>query len=119
MCSLIKELQQSIQSQKPLLDRFEKNVAALEELCDEEDALQLDKIAEGLEQRYEEVRDAVRNRALALESAIEHSSQFTDRLDVILAKLGGAAVQVNSKCLLDIFLEVNQLIKPVLFSQRQ
>uniref|UniRef100_A0A914REG8 Uncharacterized protein n=1 Tax=Parascaris equorum TaxID=6256 RepID=A0A914REG8_PAREQ len=44
-------------------------------------------------------REAVRQRAEALETAIEHSSQFTDRLDVILANLGGAAAQRCQKAL--------------------
>uniref|UniRef100_A0A0N5AJF6 GAR domain-containing protein n=1 Tax=Syphacia muris TaxID=451379 RepID=A0A0N5AJF6_9BILA len=90
------ELEESIQSQKPLLDRFERNATALGELCDDEDTAQLYKIAEGLQERYEEVKNAVKNRALALDSAIEHSSQFTDRLDVILSKLGGAAAQIRN-----------------------
>lgn len=76
------------------MDRFNKNVNALRELCDSEDGAQLEKIAEGIEERFEAAREAVRQRAEALETAIEHSSQFTDRLDVILANLGGAAAQV-------------------------
>uniref|UniRef100_A0A915B3J8 Microtubule-actin cross-linking factor 1 n=1 Tax=Parascaris univalens TaxID=6257 RepID=A0A915B3J8_PARUN len=90
------DLQQSIQAQRPLMDRFNKNVNALRELCDSEDAAQLEKIAEGIEERFEAAREAVRQRAEALETAIEHSSQFTDRLDVILANLGGAAAQIRN-----------------------
>ncbi|KHN76670.1 Dystonin [Toxocara canis] len=89
------DLQHSIQAQRPLMDRFNKNVNALRELCDSEDAVQLEKIAEGIEERFEGAREAVRQRAEALETAIEHSSQFTDRLDVILANLGGAAAQIR------------------------
>lgn len=76
------------------MDRFHKNVSALSELCDTEDEVQLQKVAEGLDERFSAARDAVQQRAEALESAIEQSSQFSDRLDVILSNLDGAAVQV-------------------------
>ncbi|VDK30655.1 unnamed protein product [Gongylonema pulchrum] len=89
------ELLHSIISHKPLMDRFHKNVSALSELCSAEDEMQLQKVAEGLDERFAAARDAVQQRADALETAIEQSSQFTDRLDVILSNLDGAAIQVN------------------------
>lgn len=92
---LFQELQQSVVSHKPLLDRFYKNVQALSELCDSEDEKQLEKIAEGLEERFIAARDAIQERAEALETAIEQNSQFSDRLDVILANLDGTATQVR------------------------
>lgn len=76
------------------MDRFHKNVSALSELCGAEDEIQLQKIAEGLDERFFAIRDAILQRAEALESAIEQSSQFTDRLDIVLANLDGVAVQV-------------------------
>lgn len=76
------------------MDRFHKNVSALSELCGAEDEIQLQKIVEGLDDRFFAARDVIRQRAEALETAIEQSSQFTDRLDVVLANLDGAAMQV-------------------------
>lgn len=76
------------------MDRFHKNVSALSELCGPEDEIQLQKIAEGLDERFLTARDAIRQRAEALETAIEQSSQFTDRLDIVLANLDGTAMQV-------------------------
>ncbi|VDK41941.1 unnamed protein product [Anisakis simplex] len=89
------ELQHSIQAQRPLMDRFIRNVNALRELCDSEDSAQLEKIVESIEDRFEAIREAIKQRADALETALEHSSQFTDRLDIILANLDGAAAQVR------------------------
>lgn len=83
-----------VQSQKPLMDRFQKTVNALKELCDVDDGSQLEKIAEGIEERYEAIKEAIKQRAEALETAIEHTSRFSDRLDVILSNLGGTAAQV-------------------------
>ncbi|VBB27153.1 unnamed protein product [Acanthocheilonema viteae] len=90
------KLQHSIISHKPLMDRFHKNVSALSELCGADDEIQLQKIAEGLDERFFAARDAVRQRAEALETAIEQSSKFTDRLDVVLANLDGAAMQIRN-----------------------
>ncbi|KAM3720341.1 Microtubule-actin cross-linking factor [Dirofilaria immitis] len=89
-------LQHSVISHRPLMDRFHKNVGALSELCGPEDEVQLQKIAEGLDERFFAARDAVNQRAKALETAIEQSSQFTDRLDVVLANLDGAAMQIRN-----------------------
>uniref|UniRef100_A0AAF5PYW1 GAR domain-containing protein n=2 Tax=Wuchereria bancrofti TaxID=6293 RepID=A0AAF5PYW1_WUCBA len=90
------KLQHSIISHKPLMDRFHKNVSALSELCGPEDEIQLQKIAEGLDERFFAARNAVRQRAEALETAIEQDSQFTDRLDVVVANLDGAAMQIRN-----------------------
>uniref|UniRef100_A0A0R3RSE7 GAR domain-containing protein n=1 Tax=Elaeophora elaphi TaxID=1147741 RepID=A0A0R3RSE7_9BILA len=90
------KLQHSIISHKPLIDRFHKNVSALSDLCGAEDEVQLQKIAEGLDERFFAARDAVRQRAEALETGIEQSSQFTDRLDVVLANLDGIAMQIRN-----------------------
>ncbi|KAK6106184.1 Spectrin repeat family protein [Brugia pahangi] len=90
------KLQYSIISHKPLMDRFHKNVCALSELCGPEDEIQLQKIAEGLDERFFAARDAVRQRAEALETAIEHDSQFTDRLDIVVANLDGVAMQIRN-----------------------
>ncbi|VDN02146.1 unnamed protein product [Thelazia callipaeda] len=90
------ELQHSIISHKPLMDRFHKNVSSLSELCGREDEMQLQKVAEDLDERFAAARDAVRQRAEALETAIGQSSQLTDRLDVILANLDGTAIQIRN-----------------------
>ncbi|EFO27979.2 spectraplakin [Loa loa] len=90
------KLQHSIISHKSLMDRFHKNVSALSQLCGSEDEVQLQKIAEGLDERFFAARDTIRQRAEALETAIEQSSQFTDRLDVVLANLDGAAMQIRN-----------------------
>lgn len=88
------QLQHSIVSHKPLMDRFHRNINALSELCGSEDEIQLQKITEGLDERFYAARDAIQQRAEALETAIEQSSQFMDRLDIVLVNLDGVAMQV-------------------------
>lgn len=86
---------QSIQAQRPIIAKFDRNITALSELCSAADADNLREINEQVTERFTELANAFKERGDALNSTIEQSSQFSDRLNVFLANLDGAAAQLR------------------------
>jgi ABC-type transporter Mla subunit MlaD len=93
---LFKELQQIVHAHKPIIEKFEKTAAALIALCGHDDISRIRDSADLLSGRYDAIRDSIRARGMALDASIQESSQFSDKLDLILANLEGAAGQVRN-----------------------
>lgn len=79
-----------------MVTKFERNSQTLGELMSEQDAVNLQQIADQLVGRFQQLTAAFRERGEALNATIEQSSQFSDRLDVFLSNLEGAASQIRN-----------------------
>jgi chromosome segregation ATPase len=87
---------QSVQDHKPVLDRLNKTGGALLRLIIEDDAYRVQDIIETDNQRYNDLKVALRERMAALEAAMQECAQFTDQLDGMLNALQNTADQVNN-----------------------
>lgn len=87
---------QFIQGQRPITSKFERNIAALSDLCSESDSKHLRHIANEVLERFNDLANAFNERGDALAATIEKSSQFSDRLNVFLSNLEGAVQQVRN-----------------------
>lgn len=87
---------QFIQGQRPITSKFERNVAALSDLCSESDSKHLKHIANEVLERFNDLANAFKERGDALATTIEQSSQFSDRLNVFLSNLEGAVQQIRN-----------------------
>jgi len=74
---------QSVADHKPLLDRLNKTGGALLKLVNKEDAAKIQDLLEMDNQRYNNLKTELRERAQALEDALQETSQFSDKLDEI------------------------------------
>nr|CAD2190324.1 unnamed protein product [Meloidogyne enterolobii] len=88
---------QQIQSQRPMVNKFERNVAALRELCSEIDEQNLKQISENVAERFEELVHAFQERGDVLTSSLEHSAHLGDRLNMLLSNLSAALEQLHSQ----------------------
>ncbi|KAL3114470.1 hypothetical protein niasHT_019974 [Heterodera trifolii] len=88
---------QQIQSQRPMVAKFERNVAGLSELCSEADEQNLKQIAENVAERFDDLVTAFRERGDALSTSIEQCSQLTDRLNIFLTNLSNALDQLRAQ----------------------
>nr|CAD2200604.1 unnamed protein product [Meloidogyne enterolobii] len=88
---------QQIQSQRPMVNKFERNVAALRELCSEIDEQNLKQISENVAERFEELVHAFHERGDVLTSSLEHSAHLGDRLNMLLSNLSAALEQLHSQ----------------------
>uniref|UniRef100_A0A915N437 GAR domain-containing protein n=1 Tax=Meloidogyne javanica TaxID=6303 RepID=A0A915N437_MELJA len=88
---------QQIQSQRPMVNKFERNVAALRELCSEIDEQNLKQISENIAERFEELVHAFQERGDVLTSSLEHSAHLGDRLNMLLSNLSAALEQLHSQ----------------------
>lgn len=75
------------------MSKFERNIAALSELCSDADSANLKEISDQVLDRFSSISNAFRDRGAALDKTMDQSSQFSDRLDAFLANLEGAVVQ--------------------------
>ncbi|XP_021923220.1 dystonin isoform X2 [Zootermopsis nevadensis] len=87
---------QSISEHKPLVEKLNKTGEALIRLCNDEEGGKVQDILDADNARYAALRSELRQRQLALEQALQESSQFSDKLEGMLRALGSAADQVNS-----------------------
>src|SRR5688500_2446321 len=88
---------QQLQSQRPIVAKFGRNVAALSELCFETDAQNLKLIVDNVSERFDELASAFRERGDALTASLEQSSQLGDRLNMFLANLATALDQLRAQ----------------------
>ncbi|XP_017836803.1 dystonin isoform X21 [Drosophila busckii] len=85
----------SIAEHKPLLDKLNKTGEALGALVAEEDSAKINEILDADNARYAALRLELRERQQALESALQESSQFSDKLEGMLRALANTVDQVN------------------------
>ncbi|CAJ0584440.1 unnamed protein product, partial [Mesorhabditis spiculigera] len=85
------ELSAVIAAQTPLVERFEYNVNSLAELVGPADVQALRQIYDQIVGRYNDVKNQVKSRGEAIDSILDATEAFGDRLDVFLATLEGAA----------------------------
>ncbi|XP_017146346.1 dystonin isoform X39 [Drosophila miranda] len=88
-------LLQSIAEHKPLLDKLNKTGEALGALVADEDGSKINEILDTDNARYAALRLELRERQQALESALQESSQFSDKLEGMLRALANTVDQVN------------------------
>ena len=90
------QMLQAYRDQYPIIAKFERNVATLADLCSTEDAHNLSEIASGIIERFKQQEEEFRERGRILDSTIEQSSQFTDRLDTFLSNLESATNKLRN-----------------------
>ncbi|KRJ99249.1 uncharacterized protein Dyak_GE13333, isoform F [Drosophila yakuba] len=88
-------LLQSIAEHKPLLDKLNKTGEALGALVADDDSAKINEILDTDNARYAALRLELRERQQALESALQESSQFSDKLEGMLRALANTVDQVN------------------------
>merc|ERR1719367_2005777 len=93
---LNRSLMQSVQDHKPVLDRLNKTGGALLRLVIEDDAYRIQEIMETDNERYNNLKAALRERQAELDKAMQECSQFTDQLDGMLNSLQDTADQVRN-----------------------
>ncbi|XP_063905659.1 dystonin isoform X26 [Zophobas morio] len=87
---------QSINDHKPLVDKLNKTGEALIRLCNDDDGSKVQELLDSDNARYTALKLELRERQLALEQALQESSQFTDKLEGMLRALSNTADQVNN-----------------------
>ncbi|KAM8712590.1 hypothetical protein ACLKA7_012999 [Drosophila subpalustris] len=85
----------SIAEHKPLLDKLNKTGEALGALVADDDGAKINEILDTDNARYAALRLELRERQQALESALQESSQFSDKLEGMLRALANTVDQVN------------------------
>ncbi|XP_034478273.1 dystonin isoform X16 [Drosophila innubila] len=85
----------SIAEHKPLLDKLNKTGEALGALVADDDSAKINEILDTDNARYAALRLELRERQQALESALQESSQFSDKLEGMLRALANTVDQVN------------------------
>ncbi|XP_070068872.1 microtubule-actin cross-linking factor 1 isoform X40 [Drosophila takahashii] len=88
-------LLQSIAEHKPLLDKLNKTGEALGSLVADDDSAKINEILDTDNARYAALRLELRERQQALESALQESSQFSDKLEGMLRALANTVDSVN------------------------
>lgn len=91
-----KHLMTAVAEHKPLVDKLNKTGTTLAKLCIEEEAAKVHEILESDNSRYAALRSGLRERQQALEEALQETSQFSDKLDGMLAALASTVDQVKS-----------------------
>ncbi|GMT26946.1 hypothetical protein PFISCL1PPCAC_18243, partial [Pristionchus fissidentatus] len=89
------ELAAAISAQRALIDRFEKDVTALQSIAHPEDAERLEEIRGDIAARVEEIRQNVNERGAALDSVMDVSSALGERLDAMHAALAAEAARLR------------------------
>ncbi|GIX80799.1 microtubule-actin cross-linking factor 1 [Caerostris extrusa] len=91
-----KDLSQSVQEHKPLVDKLNKTGSALTKLCNDDESNKLEIILESDNSRYNALRKILREHQNALEEALQATSQFSDKLEGILNALTSTADQLHN-----------------------
>ena len=91
-----KMLLAAVAEHKPLVDKLNKTGTTLAKLCIEEESAKVSEILESDNARYAALRSGLRERQQALEEALQETSQFSDKLDGMLAALSSTFDQVKS-----------------------
>ena len=90
-------LMQTVATHKPLIDKFNKTGDAFALLVARNDGAQLHEIVDGTNQRYNSLKSELRDRQLALEQALQETSQFADKLENMLKTLLNANESLKNK----------------------
>ena len=91
-----RSLMQSVQDHKPVIDRLNKTGGALLRLVIEDDAYRIQETIETDNERYNNLKAALRERQNELDRAMQECAQFTDQLDGMLNSLQDTADQVRN-----------------------
>lgn len=89
-------LMQTVVNHKPLIDKFNKTGDAFANLVTRHDAANIHDIVDGVNHRYNALKSELRDRQLALEKALQETSQFADKLENMLRTLTNAKDQVKN-----------------------
>lgn len=89
-------LMQTVANHKPMIDKFNKTGEAFALLVTRHDAAHLHDIVDGVNSRYNALKAELRDRQLALEKALQETSQFADKLESMLRTLLNASDQVKN-----------------------
>lgn len=89
-------LMQTVNNHKPLIDKFNKTGEAFANLVSRHDAAHIHEIVDTINHRYNALKAELRERQLALEKALQETSQFADKLENMLRTLANAAEQVKN-----------------------
>lgn len=89
-------LTQTVVNHKPLIDKFMKTGDAFAILVARHDATHIREIVDIINSRYNALKVELRDRQLALEKALQETSQFADKLENMLRTLANAAEQVKN-----------------------
>ena len=85
-----------VNEHKPLFDKLNKTGTTLAKLCIEEEGAKVHEILEADNARYAALKSGLRERQQNLEEALQETSQFSDKLDGMLAALASTFDQVKS-----------------------
>jgi dystonin len=89
-------LMQTVANHKPLIDKFNKTGDAFALFVTRNDANTIHDTVEGVNTRYNALKSELRDRQLALEKALQETSQFADKLENMLRTLANAAEQIKN-----------------------
>ncbi|KAL7025334.1 hypothetical protein ACKWTF_013447 [Chironomus riparius] len=89
-------LMNTVANHKPLIDKFNKTGDAFATLVARHDGIVIHDVVEGVNSRYNALKTELRERQLALERALQETSQFADKLENMLRTLANAAEQVKN-----------------------
>ncbi|CAO1430403.1 unnamed protein product, partial [Diamesa serratosioi] len=90
-------IMQTVATHKPLIDKFNKTGDAFALLVARNDGAQLHEIVDNTNQRYNSLKSELRDRQLALEQALQETSQFADKLENMLKTLLNANESLKNK----------------------
>jgi ABC-type transporter Mla subunit MlaD len=91
-----KLLMADVNEHKPLFDKLNKTGTTLAKLCIEEEGAKVHEILDADNARYAALKSGLRERQQNLEEALQETSQFSDKLDGMLAALASTFDQVKS-----------------------
>ncbi|CAN8025657.1 unnamed protein product, partial [Ixodes persulcatus] len=89
-------LLQAVTERKPLLDKLTKTGAALIKLCSPSEGKKVQYLINSDSERYNALRNLLREQQNLLEEAMQSTSQFADKLDGMLNALASTADQLNN-----------------------
>ena len=91
-----KRLIQSVNAHKPLIDQLNKTGNELMALLQKQDARQIKQIIDSDNERYNKLKNLLREHQNNLESALQATSQFVDKLDGMLNALNNTHDQLKN-----------------------
>ena len=92
----IKRLKQLLADNKPLIERLNKTGSALTKLVGDDEAESVDAIIDSDNLRYEEFKNAIRERTYSLDAALQQTSEFSEKLEQLEETLSVTAQQVDA-----------------------
>lgn len=84
---IINHLNRSINEHKPVLEKLNKTGQSLINIVQERDGKQVKRLMDDINDRFNNLKIKLRDQQLILDSALQETSQFTDKLDGLLRTL--------------------------------